>query len=124
MASRILVVEDDLDTGEMIGLLLKENHYDLQIVEDRDAALKWILKGWPDVIVLDLRTGGMPIEHLVLEVSRLCSKARIVLMSAAPGLESIAKVLGLRFFLQKPFDPDKFLSLIDDARKSGEHASV
>jgi DNA-binding NtrC family response regulator len=75
-------------------------------------------------MVLDLRTGGMPIESLIIEASRLCSKARIILMSAAPGLASIAKVLGLRFFLQKPFDPDKFLSLVDDARKSGEHASV
>jgi two-component system, OmpR family, response regulator AdeR len=118
VGKRILIVEDDADTAELIEAIIAPRDFHTTLVIDRDAAL------CPDVILLDLRTEGIPILELIEHTRRYCPQARIILVSATAGLATIAQALGLRFFLQKPFDPQRLLALIDDALKSGEHAAV
>jgi DNA-binding NtrC family response regulator len=124
MGCHVLIIEDDHDTADMISLLLIDHGYEVRTVPDRDAGLEWIAKGWPQVILLDMRTEGQPIQYLIAETTRVLPKARIILISATGNLAVVAQALGLRFFLEKPFDPEALLALIDDARKSGEHANV
>jgi two-component system, OmpR family, response regulator AdeR len=124
VGKRILIVEDDADTAEMIEAIIAPQDFHTSLVIDRDAAMEEVGRSCPDVILLDLRTEGVPILELIEQTRRCCPQTRIILISATAGLATIAQALGVRFFLQKPFDPQKLLALIDDALKSGEHAAV
>jgi DNA-binding NtrC family response regulator len=124
MSTRILVVDDDQDTGHLIKTLLLEKNYDVNVVVDRDAALLSVKRYCPEVILLDLRTEGLPIQELISATTTISPKTRIILMSGTPDLRTISLVLGLTYYLEKPFDVDRLITLIEDVKKSGEHAAV
>jgi DNA-binding NtrC family response regulator len=124
VGKRILVIEDDSDSAEMIKSVISGKPFELFLVNDRDAALNDMLRHSPDVILLDLGTEGIPIQSLIDAMNEHCPHARMILVSTAAGVATIAQALGIRFFLQRPFDPQRLLALIDDALKSGEHAAV
>jgi DNA-binding NtrC family response regulator len=124
MSTRILVVDDDQDTGHLIKTLLLEKNYDVNVVIDRDAALLSVKRYCPEVILLDLRTEGLPIQELISATTTISPKTRIILMSGIPDLRTISLVLGLTYYLEKPFSVEKLVSLIEDIKKSGEHAAV
>ncbi|MFO0756977.1 MAG: response regulator [Byssovorax sp.] len=54
--SRILVAEDDTRVARVLGQLLREDAYDVEVVSDLDAAVARLSRGpAPDVVVTDLR---------------------------------------------------------------------
>ena len=124
MSTRILVVDDDEDTGHLIKTLLLEKNYDVNVVVDRDAALLSVKRKCPEVILLDLRTEGLPIQELISATATINPRTRIILMSGTPDLRTISLVLGLSYYLEKPFSVDKLIALIENVKKSGEHAAV
>lgn len=57
IAKRLLVVEDDVDSAEMLSMLLTEHGYDCRYVMTGAAALESVAEHRPEVVVLDI---GMP----------------------------------------------------------------
>ena len=51
---RVLVVEDDTKTAEIIGLYLRKSGYDVTITNDGELGLQAALENPPDLVVLDL----------------------------------------------------------------------
>ncbi|HYF49098.1 MAG TPA: response regulator [Planctomycetota bacterium] len=124
MNRRVILIEDDSDTAEMMQMLLKSRDFATTHLHDRAHALDHIVCVRPAVVVLDVNTEGPPISVLVDSVRQRFPQIRLVLVSGTPNLTVVADALGVRFFLEKPFDPEKFLTLVEDAFKSGEHCSV
>ncbi len=54
LSKRILVVEDEPDTAELLEFHLEAAGFTVSIAEDGDQALKNIHKLMPDLIILDL----------------------------------------------------------------------
>jgi len=124
MNRRVILIEDDVDTAYLMQTLLETRKFETTHLPDRIHALEQVIHIRPAVLILDIRTDGPPISVLVETVRERFPQIRVVLVSAAANLAMVADALGVRFFLEKPFDPDKFLSLVEDALKSGEHCSV
>lgn len=53
--SSILVVDDDPDVVEAVGVVLEDDGYRVETATDGPAALKSVLEAPPDLIVLDVR---------------------------------------------------------------------
>lgn len=70
---RILVVDDNVDAAQSLGLLLKQMGHDVQLVHDGHAALEAARINRPQVVLLDL---GMPGVDGYRVVERLRSDAR------------------------------------------------
>jgi len=51
---KILIVEDEPDIVEIYGFQLKNHGYGLEAVNDGQAALIWLKKNTPDLVLLDL----------------------------------------------------------------------
>jgi CheY-like chemotaxis protein len=76
---RILVVDDNLDSGEMLAEALTRAGHELRVLSDPTAALEAVQEFAPDVVVLDL---GMP----VLDGYELAAQLRGRLGERAPAL--------------------------------------
>lgn len=75
-AHRILIVDDNVDAGDTLGILLRDGGNDVLVVHDGTTAIDQAASFLPDVVLLDIGLPGMD----GFEVARR--------LRALPGLES------------------------------------
>src|SRR4051794_8507636 len=114
---RILIVEDDPDTREMLIAVLKKKGHDVCSAQSRDEAWSMISFGeWqPQIILLDYCMRGMEAaEFIQMVATRNASQLpRIVLMTATAEAEERARRLGIPEILRKPFVVSDVLNNIE-----------
>jgi len=103
---RVLVVDDDAKTVELVKLYLNRDGYKVMAAYDGAEALRLARKGRPDLIVLDLMLPGMD----GLEVCRILrdeSDVPIIMLTARTTDEDklIGLGLGADDYVSKPFSP-------------------
>lgn len=105
---KLLVVDDDREIREVVGSLLESEGYEVRLAEHGLDALAQLDSFEPDLVLLDVR---MPVMDGAEFVRRLRIRSPrpppVVLMSAYTDLADTAAELGLRYFLQKPFQLDR-----------------
>jgi CheY-like chemotaxis protein len=111
---RVLVIDDDDAVCEVLREALSEDGYAVATVPHGAAALELVKHHQPEVILLDLR---MPIMDgwSFAEQYRRAAKpaASLILLSALKDVEQSAKRLGAVAFIQKPFEIDEVVQLIE-----------
>ena len=110
----ILVVEDDIDMRELMGVVLQGMGIDAKLVENADDALV-ICRDNPalQVVLLDLGLPGMRPEDFMKCARGLHTGVpmKFILASGRDNLAKEAKRLGACDFIKKPFN----LSELEDA---------
>ncbi|HMP81348.1 MAG TPA: response regulator [Verrucomicrobiota bacterium] len=118
MRRKILVVDDDSDTLELLQFILKKAGYAVGTARDGVEALKKVCSLSPDLVVVDLM---MPeIDGLgVCETIRsnpMTSRIPIVMLTAVTS--QMARFSGLEAganeFVTKPFSPKVLVSRIEE----------
>lgn len=102
---RILIIEDDLEMAELVGLHLKDQHYETVHIADGLDGLNTALTGQFDLVVLDLMLPHMDgfeiCRHLRLE------RSYVPILMLTSRAEEMDRVLGLEMgaddYLTKPF---------------------
>jgi CheY-like chemotaxis protein len=119
---RVLIVDDNEDAGDTLGILLQTLHAEVRTVRNGPAALATIDGFDPDVVLLDI---GMPFMD-GYEVARRIriSRGENVLLIALTGWgqeEDVrrAEHAGFDHHLVKPPDLEKLGTLLSRARRSG-----
>jgi CheY-like chemotaxis protein len=69
--ARLLVVEDDADTREVVGMMLRESGAEVVGVDTADAALAALRAAPPDVLISDIGLADRDGYDLIREVRRL-----------------------------------------------------
>ena len=113
--TRMLVVEDDLDTREFYEDLLTSEGYDVLGAGTGQAALAHVAAQPVQGIVLDRRLpdfDGVQLCRLLRQ--RLGSDVPIIFVTADrdPELEGTARTAGITDFVLKPFDPADLLDRV------------
>jgi two-component system alkaline phosphatase synthesis response regulator PhoP len=103
---RVLVVDDDMKTVELVKLYLKRDGYRVLTAYDGVEALRLAREGYPDLIVLDLMLPGMD----GLEVCRTIraeSDVPVIMLTAKTTDQDklIGLDLGADDYVTKPFSP-------------------
>ena len=113
-AKRILVIEDDRDTLEIITYILREERYDVITLAGLSDTIN-IQKIRPDVILLDEWLGFNTGSYFCLQMkhNRLTAAIPVILVSAVSGLEEIAKKCEADAFIIKPFDIDELKNIVN-----------
>ncbi len=105
MGRRVLIVEDDPDIAEVVGLQLQDLGCSFDVLHEGPAALDRILSAPPDLVVLDLMLPGLDGLEICKAV-RARMPALPILMLTARSTE-LDRVLGLELgaddYLAKPF---------------------
>ncbi len=100
----VMVVDDDQDLGEMLGIVLTGEGFDVDLVSRGDEVLEVFRNNPPDLVLLDVMLPGIDgIE--VCRLIRLESMVPIVMLSAKGDTQDV--VLGLEAgaddYIVKPF---------------------
>lgn len=123
-AQKILVVEDHVDTRELLKYNLASAGYDVAAAEDGNSALNLAAAFKPDIVLLDLMMPGMDGLEVCRHLKADPALSRIpVIMLTAKG-EEVDKIVGLELgaddYVVKPFSPRELILRIKAVlRRSG-----
>lgn len=112
-APLILLVDDDDDIRECVGLALEDEGYRVQEADGGDAALVCLRAERPDLLLLDYRMPGMNGPEL-LAVARAESliDCPVVLLSAGQDPEQRKGPSAVDDSITKPFELDDLLDTV------------
>ena len=114
MAKSILVVEDDIGVQKYLKELLLDNGYSVQSVADGIAALNYLQKLRPDLVLLDLNLPNMTGESVWQEIRKQWPELQIIILTAKDQVDDIVQglSLGADDYMTKPFVADELLARI------------
>lgn len=117
--TRLLVVDDDVDTCANLSDILSDIGYDVQTAPDATSALRSMDQRAFDVVLLDLKMPGMDGLQLYRELKRRSSSTVAILITGFADSETRqrAEQLGVWRILPKPVDVPALLPLISEASK-------
>ena len=112
----ILVVEDEAAISEVIATALEDDGYRVLTASDGRDALKLVQQEPPDMIVLDLmlpHVGGRKVIQRC-RTQQTTTDIPIIVVSAVRDAPQDAEIQDL-VFVEKPFDLDVLMVLVEDA---------
>jgi len=118
---RILVVDDDPPSVKMISFLLREEGYEVASADNGLAALEWIDRESPDLVILDVM---MPNLDGFEVCRRIRQKQDVPIIFLSAKGETADKVTGLELggddYLAKPFEPAELLARVKAVTRRAE----
>ena len=110
MATRktILFLEDEEELLSTVGMLLRDQGYDVLDATRGEDALKIVQQATPDLIIADIKLPGMDGFDFFKEVRKIknCKNVPFVYVTAFNNLKAagVAKKEGAAEYITKPFD--------------------
>lgn len=114
----ILVVEDDDDLRQLLGMVCQLHGIEAILVAEVSAALQVMDVRTCDIVLTDLNLGG---DHDGLEVlsAGVAHGCRVLVMSASVAVaDSLLLEMGATRVLAKPFDVVSLPQIIDEVRNA------
>ncbi len=107
----IMVVDDDQDLAEMLGIVLTGAGYEVDLVGRGDEVMPLFLAQNPDLILLDVMLPGLNGVE-VCKLIREKSMVPIVMLSAKGDKQDVVAGLeaGADDYMVKPFDPSELVA--------------
>ncbi|MEC7182338.1 MAG: response regulator [Bdellovibrionota bacterium] len=113
---KILIVDDVQKNVQVLGTLLKNEHYSLVIAQNGKEAIERAVKIKPDIILLDINMPGMDgIEVCrVLKESVETKEVPVIFLTAQNTTISKVKgfTVGAADYIEKPYDPAELLARV------------
>ena len=116
-ASKILLVDDELDFLETLVLRLKKRKMHVTGVQSGEEALQTIDQDPVDVVILDVKMPGMEGIQVLEEIKRRHPSVEVIMLTGHANIEAANQGLKLGAFdyLIKPVDMEELLKKIQDA---------
>ena len=116
---RVLYIEDSITLVKIVKTFLTENGYEVSTVDNYDDAVEMIDKNDYDVIVSDIILRGINKTgyDIVKYFRSKKGKDTPVIVTSTRGGRGVvvaSKMSGADHFLQKPFDPEELLRIIEE----------
>ncbi len=113
--TKILIVDDELIIRESLGGWLERDGYAVSKAAGGEEALEMIRKTYFDILLVDIKMGGMSGIELLKRVKEHDSDAAIIMITAYGSISTSieAMKLGAAEYLLKPFDPGELGVLIE-----------
>ena len=116
MSKRILVVEDQPDSRQIIRDMVAGTDYEITEAENGEEALAAIAKQRPDLILMDIQLpimDGYEVTRQIKADPAMRSTPIIAVTShALDGEERTARAAGCDDYVPKPFSPRRLLAKI------------
>ncbi|MCX6353471.1 MAG: response regulator [Candidatus Aureabacteria bacterium] len=120
LKTRVLIVDDEVSFAESLSDLLEQEGYKTVVVHSGEEALGKIKKTTFDIILLDVKLPAMNGVETYKKINKIVPQARVIMMTAYSVEYLIRDALkeGAYGVVYKPFDVEKFLSMVEAARKN------
>jgi DNA-binding response OmpR family regulator len=127
LGMRVLIADDERDTLMTLGILLRSEGFDVQLLHGGTDVPSAVKTFRPQAVLLDL---GMPDRsgyEVATELTREYGGARPTLIAVtAHGSESdrrAAESCGFHHHVSKPYDPEKLLGLLASLHQKSDRRS-
>jgi two-component system response regulator HydG len=114
---KILVVDDQKNMRATTAIVLRTAGYTVEEAEDGQAALQRISSETFDVVLTDLRMGGMDGMEVLRGTSEISPHTQVIVMTAYGTIESAVEAIrrGAYDYLAKPFKEDELILRVQNA---------
>ena len=115
MSKRILVIEDNDETRELLRMALEKRGYQVTVAEDGVRGYDTALFLKPDLIVTDIQMPGADGVHVIRRVRNTAALEKIpILVTTAfgTGTATFSLQLGANAYEPKPINSESFLSTV------------
>ncbi|MCK9262698.1 MAG: sigma-54 dependent transcriptional regulator [Desulfomonilia bacterium] len=115
--AHILIVEDDINLGQILFQELKKHNHVSELVENAEAAMARINKYIYDLIITDLKLPGMDGLELLKKIKGSNQSTIVIVMTGYASVDTavVAMKNGAQDFIQKPFGLNEIVQKVDDA---------
>jgi len=106
MSKKVLVVDDDLSIRSVVGEVLTDEGYEVEMAASGEEALEIFAKGNIGVVMTDIRMGGMSGVQLLQKLKEINPDQHVIIMTSYASIDSAIAVLkaGAYDYLIKPFE--------------------
>lgn len=115
-ARTVLVVDDETDIAELISYGLSAAGFHVDLVPSGRAAIAYVKRTLPDIILLDVMLPDMD-GFTLIPVLRALSRSPVIFLTARSlsGDRARGLKLGAADYVAKPFDMDDLISRLRGA---------
>ncbi|MGD2026400.1 MAG: response regulator transcription factor [Anaerolineales bacterium] len=122
----ILVVEDEPNIAEVVSLYLKRADFQVRVAKDGEAAMIYLEKQIPDLIIMDIMLPEMD-GFAITRWLRDRSQVPIIMLTARR--DEIDRITGLEIgaddYVVKPFSPQELVSRVRAVlRRAGQQTAM
>ncbi|BBB33050.1 two-component system, NtrC family, response regulator [Thermotomaculum hydrothermale] len=123
MEFKILVVDDEKNQREILGKFLESRDYRVFLADSGEKALEIIKKQSVDIVITDMKMGGMSGKDLLLEVKKMNPILPVIVITAFGRVEDAVDVMryGAADYITKPVNLQELLIKL---RKELERAVI
>ena len=116
---RVLLVEDDQTQRELLTELLEEEGFKVVSASSAERALDLFRRESFDVVITDVRLGGMGGLELLKKLKELEPSVEVIVITAFSSVDDAVKAikLGAFHYITKPFEPEVLINLLKKACK-------
>lgn len=121
MPPKILIVDDEREFTETLSKLLPRRGYEVATAPDGAQAIREVLRGGVEVVVLDLKMPGLDGMDTLREMKRLKPDLEIIILTGhlLKSSEQEGLRLGAFAYLTKPCSVTDLVKTIEAARARG-----
>lgn len=118
----VLVIDDDTEIRYSLERVLAARNYRVLLAGSGEEGVEVASKEMPEVILLDIRMGGMSGLEALQHIRSESPRSMVILMTAFGTTQTAIEAMkfGAYDYIMKPFDLKKILGLIDAAAESCE----
>src|SRR5581483_9210040 len=123
MQSRVLIVDDDAEMREALGLALAANGHAYELASDATGALEIVTRQTFDVVICDVLMDGMSGLELLDRVKRTHPALPFIVITAHGGVQQAVEAIkrGAFEYVTKPCPPDELLRIVATAVDGRRH---
>lgn len=111
---KILLIDDQDSVRTVLRIALERDGYDVEEAVNGRQGLALYGKQPADLVITDITMPEMNGLDLMVELARQFVNVKVIAMSGEINVLAVAKQLGARETLQKPFEIDTFLGIVRD----------
>src|SRR5208337_2833240 len=117
---KLLLIDDEADVQYSFRRIFDQPEIELTTADSGEEGLKLIPRLKPDLVIMDVRMGGMTGLETLRRIRQLDSKLLVILMTAYGTTQTAieAMKLGAYDYLLKPFDVLKLKEIVNNALKA------
>ena len=120
MAGKILIVDQNPNYREILKALLEKRGHMVTVLEDGYQIGSMLDSKTFDIIFLDSETAGIRGKDLFARIKKECPKSYVILITSKRGNGFIKEAMdtGAYGCIDKPFNPDEVLTMVDHLIRS------
>ena len=109
---RVLVVEDDDDSREMLSRVLRRQGHEVRPFGHANGGVDPMAVHDPDVALLDVRMPGRSGDDLARELAQRCPHTRIIFLTGEDNIGRLKTAVPTSMVIRKPIDFAVLLQLL------------